>query len=111
MRELIVVALRRLEGLVVDEAVNGVDALKKLSLHRYDILLTDLNMPVMDGLKLISLVRRDAVHKEIPIIVITTDGAEEDKTRAFKLGANRFLRKPVQASAILAEVKELLSLS
>jgi two-component system chemotaxis response regulator CheY len=110
MRALIVQALKRIDALVVDEATDGVDALKKLATRRYDILLTDVNMPVMDGLKLISLVRRDAVHREIPIIVITTEGGEEDRRRAMSLGANVFIPKPIQAAGLLGHVRTLLGL-
>lgn len=110
MRALIVQALKRIDALVVDEATDGVDALKKLATRRYDILLTDINMPVMDGLKLISLVRRDAVHREIPIIVITTEGGDEDRRRAMSLGANVFIPKPVQAAGLLGHVRTLLGL-
>ena len=79
MRQLICFALRRIKGLEVVEADDGVEGMKKLSASRFSILITDINMPVMDGLKLVSLVRRDEVHKEIPIVVITTEGAAEDR--------------------------------
>jgi len=108
MRQLICFALRRIKGLTVDEADDGVDGLKKLSAGRYDILITDINMPVMDGLKLVSLVRNDEIHKEIPIVVITTEGAAEDRQRAMSLGANAYITKPIQAPQVINCVKELL---
>ena len=108
MRQLICFALRRIKGLEVDEADDGVDGLKKLSASRYDILITDINMPVMDGLKLVSLVRNDEIHKEIPIVVITTEGAAEDRQRAMSLGANAYITKPIQAPQVINCVKELL---
>ena len=108
MRQLICFALRRIKGLDVAEADDGVDGLKKLSAGRYDILITDINMPVMDGLKLVSLVRNDEIHKEIPIVVITTEGAAEDRQRAMSLGANAYITKPIQAPQVINCVKELL---
>ncbi len=110
MRQLIVFALRRLKALKVTEADDGVDALKKLQAGKFDILITDINMPIMDGLKLVSLVRRDKNHKEIPIIIITTEGAQEDRQRALALGANAYITKPIQAPQVIDTVKELLRL-
>ncbi len=94
MRQLIVFALILIKTMKVVEAVDGVDALKKLSQQRYDILITDINMPMLDGLKLVSMVRKDEVHKDIPIVIITTEGAQEDRQRALSLGANAYITKP-----------------
>jgi len=108
MRQLISFALRRIKGLEVEEADDGVDGLKKLSEQKFDILITDINMPVMDGLKLVSLVRKDEIHKDIPIVIITTEGAAEDRQRAMALGANAYITKPIQAPQVINCVKELL---
>jgi len=110
MRQLIVFALRRLQTLKVTEADDGVDALRKLQAGKFDILITDINMPIMDGLKLVSLVRKDATHKDIPIVIITTEGAQEDRQRALALGANAYITKPIQAPQVINTVKELLHL-
>jgi two-component system chemotaxis response regulator CheY len=110
MRQLIVFALRRLQTLKVTEADDGVDALKKLQAEKFDILITDINMPIMDGLKLVSLVRKDETHKGIPIVIITTEGAQEDRQRALALGANAYITKPIQAPQVINTVKELLNL-
>src|SRR5690242_6314625 len=101
MRQLISFALKRLRGIRIVEANDGVDGLKKLSTEKFDIICTDINMPVMDGLKLISLVRVDTNHKHIPIVVITTEGAREDRERALALGANDYITKPIQPNRIL----------
>jgi two-component system chemotaxis response regulator CheY len=111
MRQLIVFALRRIRGLEVLEADDGVDALRKLASGKLDIILTDINMPIMDGLKLVRRVRSDEALKHIPIIIITTEGAEEDRQRALALGANAYITKPIQAPQVIARVKELLKLS
>ena len=108
MRQLIVFALGRVKGLKVVEAGDGVEALKKLSQQRFDILVTDVNMPMMDGLKLVAMVRKDATHSEIPIIIITTEGAREDRQRALALGASAYITKPIQAPQVISKVKELL---
>jgi two-component system, chemotaxis family, chemotaxis protein CheY len=110
MRQLIVFALKRLRGLSIVEANDGVDGLKKISADKFDLILTDINMPIMDGLKLVSLVRNDPNHRTIPIVVITTEGASEDRARALSLGANDYITKPVQTNKIIEVVKRLLPL-
>ena len=110
MRQLIVFALRRVRGLTVVEAADGVEALAKLAVGTFDIVVTDINMPMMDGLKLVRRIRSDAALKHVPIIIITTEGAEQDRQRALALGANAYITKPIQAPQVIAKVKELLAL-
>jgi two-component system chemotaxis response regulator CheY len=110
MRQLISFALKRIRGLRIVEANDGVDGLKKLSSEKFDLILTDINMPIMDGLKLVSLVRNDANYKETPIVVITTEGAQEDRERALALGANDYITKPIQPNRILDVAKMLLKI-
>jgi two-component system chemotaxis response regulator CheY len=110
MRQLLVFALARIAGLKVVEAEDGVDALRKLTSGPFDIILTDINMPIMDGLKLVRRVRMDPAHKEVPIVVITTEVGDEDRRRAMDLGANAYLTKPIQAQRVIATVRELLHL-
>ena len=64
----------------------------------------------MDGLKLVKRVRTDPVHKDTPIIIITTEGSQEDRQRALQLGANAYITKPIQAPQVIAKVKELLKI-
>ena len=109
MRQLISFSLKRFKNARIIEAVDGVDALKKLSGEKIDLILTDINMPVMDGLKLVSLVRQNAQMKEIPIIIITTEGAEEDRERGLALGANAYISKPIQSSQLIKTISELLA--
>ena len=111
MRQLIAFALKRIRGVRIVEANDGVDGLKKLSSERFDLILTDINMPIMDGLKLVSLVRNDASYKEIPIVVITTEGAQEDRERALALGANDYITKPIQPTKILEVARNLLKIA
>ena len=89
MRQLLVFALARVRNLRVTEADDGVDGLRKLANARFDLIVTDINMPIMDGLKLIRRVRTDPVHKDTPIIVITTEGSQEDRHRAIQLRRER----------------------
>jgi two-component system, chemotaxis family, chemotaxis protein CheY len=109
MRQLITFALKRIPGSKIVEANDGIDALKKLSSQKFDIILTDINMPIMDGLKLVSMVRNDPVQKTIPIIIITTEGADEDRKRGLALGANAYIAKPIHTADLLSVVNEIIS--
>ena len=110
MRQLLVFALSRVKNLKVTEADDGVDGLRKLAGSRFDIILTDINMPIMDGLKLVKRVRSDPTHKDTPIVIITTEGSDEDRQRAMQLGANAYITKPIQAPQVIAKVRELLKI-
>ncbi len=108
MRQLISFSLKRFKGCKIVEAVDGVDALKKLQTEEVDMILTDINMPVMDGLKLVSLVRQNAKTRDLPIIIITTEGAQEDRDRGLALGANAYISKPIQSSHLLKVIGDVI---
>jgi two-component system chemotaxis response regulator CheY len=110
MRQLLVFALRRLKNVEIVEAQDGMDGLRKISSDHFDLALIDINMPVMDGLKLIRLIRGEESLKQIPIVVITTEGAKEDRERALTLGADEYLTKPIQANRVLSVARSLLKL-
>ncbi|MEW6675490.1 MAG: response regulator [Nitrospirota bacterium] len=108
MRQLISFAIKRIPDTVVIEATDGLDALKKLSSEKIDLILADINMPVMDGLKLVSIIRGNPSYKDIPVIIITTEGAEEDKKKALTIGANAYLSKPVQTQELIRLVNSFI---
>jgi two-component system chemotaxis response regulator CheY len=110
MRRQLVTALRELLGLSCDEACDGAEAWRKLAAAGpYDVVLTDINMPVMDGLKLIGLVRAAGPHRTTPIVVISAAGAHADRERGLSLGANAYLVKPVRAQELADTVRRLLA--
>jgi two-component system, chemotaxis family, chemotaxis protein CheY len=108
MRRQLCYALQRVGDMDTIEASDGADAWRKLCSAAFDIVITDINMPLMDGLKLVSLVRTGGPHLRVPIVVITTEGAEADRKRAMSLGASAYLVKPVQASQVVELVRALL---
>jgi two-component system chemotaxis response regulator CheY len=110
MRQLLVFALKRMKDVDITEAQDGMDGLRKVTSDHFDLAFVDINMPVMDGLKLISLIRGEQNLAGMPICVITTEGAKEDRERAIALGANEYLTKPIQANKVLAVAKSLLKL-
>lgn len=110
MRQLITFALKRIRNAQIVEANDGVDALKKLSGNKFNLILLDINMPLMDGLKLLSILRGNPTYNDVPIIIITTEGAEADREKALKLGANAYITKPIQTNELLKVVNEYLKL-
>jgi two-component system chemotaxis response regulator CheY len=108
MRQLIGFALRRFSDCRILEAVDGADALRKMAYERVDMIITDINMPIMDGLKLVKVVRTNPATEETPIIIITTEGAEEDRRRGLALGADAYLPKPIDAGDLVYTVTDVL---
>lgn len=96
MRKIITRALRQagFEIGEILEAENGRAGLERLAGAPVGITLTDINMPVMDGLTFIENVRANAAWNAMPIIVITTEGAESIVKEAIKKGANNLIKKP-----------------
>lgn len=108
MRMLIAVTLRKVvSGLNVTEAENGIDAMEKLRDGDFDLVLTDMNMPLMDGAQLISQIRGSS--KRIPIAVITTRGEEEDRDFGIAIGADGYLTKPVTGKELKEIVKKFIA--
>ena len=97
-------------GFEVLQAEDGQKGLEVLAREKVDVVITDINMPIMDGLKLVKRVRMDERHKDVPVIVITTEGSSEDRERAMALGATAYITKPIQAPQVIAKVKELLKI-
>ena len=111
MRQLLVFALNRLRNVEIVEAEDGMKGLRHVSSDDFDLALIDIHMPVMDGLKLISRIRSEEKFRSMQIVVIITQGAQEDRERALALGANDYLTKPIQANQVLAVAKTLLKQS
>lgn len=108
MRNMLAESLLRIPGMEVIEADNGLAGIRALAAAQFDLVLTDVNMPVMDGLKLVRHVRGDPRHEKTPIVVITTENAPNDRDRAMALGANAYIEKPIQAPRVISAVKKLL---
>ena len=100
--------LRRQEGVEeVREAANGVDALKCLHEGRYDILVTDIVMPMMDGYMLMEEVRRQQIIPQPRIIVMSALGRDDFITRAVEMGAQFYMVKPFEPEHLLNHIREL----
>jgi two-component system chemotaxis response regulator CheY len=109
MREMVVACLRAQSAASFTHASSGLEALEKLSLRTFDLVVLDLNMPDIGGYEVLEFVRSQDNLRKLPILVVTTRGDEGSKTRALESGASGFMTKPFSPEAILAEVRSLLS--
>jgi two-component system chemotaxis response regulator CheY len=107
MRLLISFALAKYWGCQIREASNGVEALAMLAESLPDLMVVDINMPEMNGLELIKTVRQDPFKANLPIIVITTEGSDEDIRKGMQAGATEYLVKPFQPQRLQAIIDRL----
>jgi two-component system chemotaxis response regulator CheY len=107
MRMVLVMHLKRFTGAQITEAVNGQEALTLLTQEKFDLLLTDINMPEMSGIELVRHLRM-GLKNDIPIIIITTKGEEKDRDLGISLGANSYLTKPVNVKDLIMAVVDQL---
>lgn len=99
--------LMRYRCKVVD-ALNGQEALDKLEQNAdCDLMLVDINMPLMNGLEFIQKVKATGKYDKIPIIIVSTEGKEEDTERGLAIGANGYVKKPFQPSDLHALISKL----
>lgn len=91
-------------------AVNGQDALDKLAKNPdTDLVLCDINMPILDGLEFVRKVKELKAYEGLPIIMVSTEGKEEDTLKALSLGARGYVKKPFQPSELHALIEQLYS--
>lgn len=95
-------------GYEVMTAKDGVDAMEQLENSRPDLMLLDIEMPRMDGFEVTNLVRHHEIHRDLPIIMITSRTGEKHRERAMSLGVNHYMGKPFQEAELLAQVQTLL---
>ena len=106
MRQLIGFAVRRVPGLDLVEAENGVEALRILDERSFDLILLDINMPVMSGFTLLEELQ--ARGNVTPVIVVTTEDAQEDIDRALALGAAAYVMKPVTGPVLVDAIRQVI---
>ena len=110
MRSLVVSALEELGAPVrVTEAASGFEALRELPREVYDLIVTDINMPDINGLELVSFVKSNAAYREIPLLIISTEGSERDRLKGLELGADAYLVKPFDPETLRRTARELLA--
>jgi two-component system, chemotaxis family, chemotaxis protein CheY len=110
MRQAMTDALAAIPGIACVTANDGAEGIRRLGAEAFDIVLTDLNMPVLNGLALVTFIRGQPSLKQLPIVVVTTESAEEDRRRLLGAGADAYVVKPIEAETLLAQVRRLVGL-
>jgi len=102
--------LNRYEGCKILDAMNGLEALDILSREsQFDLILLDINMPVMNGIQFMEKLKKENLYRSIPIIVISTEGREEDTLRALKLGAWGYVVKPFKPHMLYELIEKVIA--
>lgn len=109
MREMIAACLRPDSSLTITQAASGLEAIERLSLRPFDLVVLDLNMPDIGGLEVIEFVRSQDKLRTLPILIVTTRGEEPSRVAVLAAGASRYMTKPFAPDVILTEVQSLLS--
>jgi two-component system, chemotaxis family, chemotaxis protein CheY len=107
VREMVGFTLRK-AGYEVVEAVDGKDGLDKAGGGKFDMIITDLNMPNVDGIQLIGAVRKLPGYSFIPILMLTTESQTEKKDAGRKAGATGWIVKPFNADQLISTVQKLV---
>ncbi len=108
IRSMIRVSLEEAGGFFAVEAGNGFEALKTLPTRRFDLIITDINMPDINGLELIGFVKSNPEYKDIPLVIVSTEKSDEDKKRGMALGASGYVVKPFTTVDLMTMVKGVL---
>jgi two-component system chemotaxis response regulator CheY len=107
MRQMVSFTLGK-EGYEVTEAVDGKDGLAKVAGEKFDLIITDLNMPNVDGIQMIAAVRKTPGYSFVPILMLSTESQAEKKDAGRKAGATGWIVKPFNADQLVAVVKKLV---
>lgn len=95
-------------GYAVAEAANGREGVEKVNAGAFDLIVSDLNMPVMNGLEMVEALRRIPAHAGVPIIMLTTESDGDVKARAKAAGATGWITKPFDPEQLVRIVKKVL---
>src|SRR5688572_14480602 len=91
MRDMVVACLRAETTLTFAHASSGLEAIERLSLKPFDLVILDLNMPDIGGIEVLEFVRSQDTLRKLPIIIVTTRGDDASRARALQAGATRFM--------------------
>ncbi|WP_250536640.1 response regulator [Caballeronia sp. AZ10_KS36] len=110
MRSLIRKMLKAIGYTLIDEAVDGVSALEKLKTQRFDLVITDWNMPNMDGLTLLQEIRKSEEHADVPVLMVTAETRRENVIAAIRAGASGYVVKPFSEAALADKLAQIAPL-
>ena len=109
MRDMIVACLRAIPETRFVHASSGLEAIERLSLAAFDLLVLDLNMPDIGGIEVLEFVRGQDTLRALPVLIVTTRGDDQSRERVLQAGATSFLAKPFTPDSIIAEVRAILA--
>lgn len=107
VRQMVSFTLRK-AGHAVDEAADGQEGIEQARRQKFDLIVTDLNMPRIDGIGMIAAVRQLPGYAFTPILMLTTESQPEKKDAGRKAGATGWIVKPFQADQLIAVVQKLV---
>ena len=96
------------DGFIVSSAINGNEGLKDLKKFEPNLLLLDWMLPDLSGIEICKSIRKDKSFKNLPVIMLTAKGEEEDKIKGLDSGADDYLTKPFSYNELLARIKAIL---
>lgn len=96
------------KGFQVTPAGDGQEALELMAKEKFDAVILDINMPRMDGLELLQRMKGDDAFASIPVVMLTTEGQDEDKDKAVALGATAYIVKPFKPTQLLGLIEKIL---
>ena len=96
------------DGFIVSSAINGNEGLKDLKKFEPNLLLLDWMLPDLSGIEICKSIRKDTSFKNLPVIMLTAKGEEEDKIKGLDSGADDYLTKPFSYNELLARIKAIL---
>lgn len=109
IRSLIVSTLEAAGEFIFFETGSGFEALKMLPREQFDLIITDINMPDINGLELVSFVKKNDLYKDIPLLIITTEGSKQDVAKGLALGADEYIVKPFKPDELQRIVLKYLN--
>lgn len=108
IRSMIISTLDPMGDYQFTETESGFEALKALPRDKFDLVITDINMPDINGLELVSFIKKNKAYKDIPLIIVTTEGSDYDIKKGIDLGADAYIVKPFSPGDLQDNVAKLI---
>ena len=108
MRDMVAACLRPLGTVTFEFAGSGLEAIERLALTRFELVVLDLDMPDLGGLEVVEFIRAQDRLRELPILIVTSRDDPESRARSLAVGASGFLPKPFAPQQILEQARQLL---
>jgi two-component system chemotaxis response regulator CheY len=109
MRRIVKNIFKQLGFVNVEEAENGKEALDKLKAAKFDLVVSDWNMPVMPGIELLKNIRADSALKDIPVLMVTAEAQKDNLLEAIKAGVSNYIVKPFTAESIKQKLDKIFA--